>query len=224
MSNQLLRLEREQRGWSQARVAEQIGTDPGTISRWERGSTSPSPYFRERLCQLYGKSVQELGLLGEAQSEIVTLEGGISEGEHALSDPATRMLQFENAPIDLGRGQVSIRHRALACLSISLGWLTGLLVLLFYRGNRFVVFYSIQSACFFALAHIITIVAAVTAIPMLGEPSALRIIISTAGSMTALIALVTWIIAMIQAARGKYFRFPIVGGYCERLVGRLATR
>lgn len=222
MSNQKMKREREQRGWSQARVAEQIGTDPGTISRWERGSTSPSPYFRERLCQLYSKTAQELGLLGEAQSEVVVLEREISEDEHRQSEAAVPISHQALSSVDLA--QVSIQHRALACLSVVVGWVTGLLVLLFYRSNRFVTLYSLQSTIFFGLAHIITIVAALVARPEPGEVSILRIILSMLGSMTALVAFITWLIALIQAARGKYFRFPIVGGYCERQATRLAAR
>lgn len=61
--NRRLRQARELRGWSQAKVAEQVGTDATTVSRWERGLFSPTPYFRERLCALFGKNAEELGLL-----------------------------------------------------------------------------------------------------------------------------------------------------------------
>lgn len=61
-----LRRERELRGWSQAKVAQEIGTTPNTVSLWERGKNSPSPYFREQLCLLFGKNAAELGLLEDA--------------------------------------------------------------------------------------------------------------------------------------------------------------
>lgn len=61
--NQRLRRERELRGWSQSRVAQEIGTDPATVSRWERGLSFPYPFFRERLCELFGKNAEELGLV-----------------------------------------------------------------------------------------------------------------------------------------------------------------
>src|SRR4051812_7492763 len=70
--NRRLKQERELRGWSQAKVAEQIGTDATTVSRWERGLFSPTPYFRERLCTLFTKNAAELGLLdAEYHSEEV---------------------------------------------------------------------------------------------------------------------------------------------------------
>jgi len=61
--NQLLKREREWRGWSRQYVAEQIGSDFNMIGRWERGNIFPSPYYRQKLCELFGKTAQELGLL-----------------------------------------------------------------------------------------------------------------------------------------------------------------
>ncbi|HEU5226714.1 MAG TPA: NB-ARC domain-containing protein [Ktedonobacteraceae bacterium] len=60
--NMLLSQARELRGWSQKFVAEQIGA-PATcyLSRWERGHTTPSPFYREKLCRLFGKDARELG-------------------------------------------------------------------------------------------------------------------------------------------------------------------
>lgn len=59
----ILRGERAQRGWSQADVAEKIGSDPKTVGRWERGITFPGPYMCQKLSELYGKSLQDLGLV-----------------------------------------------------------------------------------------------------------------------------------------------------------------
>ncbi|WP_201392744.1 helix-turn-helix domain-containing protein [Ktedonobacter sp. SOSP1-85] len=57
-----LRVERELRGWSQARVAEDVGTSTRSIVRWEQGEVLPQPYYRERLCALFGKNALELSL------------------------------------------------------------------------------------------------------------------------------------------------------------------
>ena len=58
-----LRDARSSYGWSQQTLADQVGTTPVNISRWENGSTFPSPYFRQRLCEVFGKTPAELGLL-----------------------------------------------------------------------------------------------------------------------------------------------------------------
>jgi tetratricopeptide (TPR) repeat protein/transcriptional regulator with XRE-family HTH domain len=58
-----LKQERELRAWTQGEVAEKIGTTQVNVSRWEKGTTSPGPYYRQKLSELFGKSVEELGLI-----------------------------------------------------------------------------------------------------------------------------------------------------------------
>lgn len=70
--NHALRRAREQRGWSQEQVAAQIGASAFTVHRWEQGITAPSPYYRQKLCALFGLSLEELGVLSEAK-------GGVSD-------------------------------------------------------------------------------------------------------------------------------------------------
>src|SRR5579859_5149913 len=61
--NILLRRARQERGWSQQEVADLIGA-PQTfmVTRWENGTAFPGPGYREKLCALFGKNRQELGL------------------------------------------------------------------------------------------------------------------------------------------------------------------
>ena len=64
-----LKHERELRGWTQSYVAERVGTNQINVSRWETGATAPNPYFRQQLSELFGKSIQELGLIHEVSEE-----------------------------------------------------------------------------------------------------------------------------------------------------------
>jgi transcriptional regulator with XRE-family HTH domain/tetratricopeptide (TPR) repeat protein len=66
--NNRLRRERELRGWSQSKVASEIGTNTDRISRWESGDSAVSPYYREKLCTLFGKNAAELGLIEDTGS------------------------------------------------------------------------------------------------------------------------------------------------------------
>lgn len=61
--NLLLRHERERRNWTQEQVAERVGTTAFNVSRWERGKTFPGPHYRGKLCELFGKTAEELGLV-----------------------------------------------------------------------------------------------------------------------------------------------------------------
>jgi len=71
-SRQRLVAQRLRRRWTQQEVAERLGTTPGNVSRWERGITSPGPYFRSRLCELFGSSAQELGLTWDESDDVLS--------------------------------------------------------------------------------------------------------------------------------------------------------
>jgi len=65
-----LRVERELHGWSRTRLAGILGVSVQTVMRWEQGQTTPYPYYREQLCNLFGKNTRELGLLAQEDSSV----------------------------------------------------------------------------------------------------------------------------------------------------------
>ena len=69
--HQQLKYEREQRGWSQAELAEKVVSDIKTVNRWETGKSSPQPLYRRRLYELFGKNAEEFGLLTEQREQSV---------------------------------------------------------------------------------------------------------------------------------------------------------
>src|ERR1017187_8389847 len=70
---------REERGWTQQEVAdqisrlawlrrrEQVGVNADMVAKWERGEKRPSPRYRDLLCLLFGVDAQGLGVGGAAQ-------------------------------------------------------------------------------------------------------------------------------------------------------------
>ena len=70
--NERLRRARSLQGWSQAELAEQVGTSFEMVSRWERGVTVPSTYYRERLCAVLDQTPEELGLRGDHHDSLAT--------------------------------------------------------------------------------------------------------------------------------------------------------
>lgn len=55
-----VRRQRAKRGWSQPELAREFGTDPGTISRWERGKRVPELEMFRRLCALFGERADKV--------------------------------------------------------------------------------------------------------------------------------------------------------------------
>ncbi len=70
--NERLRHARSLKGWSQAKLAEEVGTSFEMVSRWERGVTVPTPYFRAQLSDALGMTAEELGLV-HATGELLAL-------------------------------------------------------------------------------------------------------------------------------------------------------
>lgn len=74
-----LRVERKNRGWSQARLAELIGADNSMVSRWETGERNPEPFYQEKLCTLFNKSATELGFLDRQVSSLIPVQPSHSQ-------------------------------------------------------------------------------------------------------------------------------------------------
>jgi transcriptional regulator with XRE-family HTH domain len=89
-----LKQAREEHGWSQKDVAEKIGTDPKTVSRWERGVAYPSPYFRQKLAELFKKSLREMDLLNSCDKEL-------EDGNLPVSKLPTGFFEGAGKPPDL---------------------------------------------------------------------------------------------------------------------------
>src|SRR5579863_3163708 len=86
--NHLLREARLERGWTQKDVADQIGAPLDlNVTRWERGTSRPSAYYIQKLCELFGKSARELGLLPSQQPEAAS-NGELKKAEAAPAHPS----------------------------------------------------------------------------------------------------------------------------------------
>ena len=99
----------------------------------------------------------------------------------------------------MGRGA-----RFAGWLSYLGGWVTGLIFLLLKRENRFVRFHAMQSLIFFGAMSMVTSV--FSHIPLLGSLSA----------GLGFVSFICWIVLMVAAARGRYYKLPVIGDYAEK--------
>ncbi len=107
---------RNARRWSQQEVAEKLGTTYVNVSRWERGITRPSPYFRKKLCMLFGKTERELDLSYEG--EMLAGSGSTEAQESALR--ASRVASGTGAVDSFARNAAPLAQGALYDPSIPL--------------------------------------------------------------------------------------------------------
>lgn len=89
------------------------------------------------------------------------------------------------------------------------GWVTGLIFLLLKREDRFVRFHALQSLIFFGGMSIA--MAIFRALPLFGS------IATGLGFVT----FICWIVLMVKAARGRYYKLPIIGDYAEKWANSL---
>lgn len=111
--NVRLKAARKRRCWSQQELADQLHITVNSVSRWERGISSPGPYFQRQLCALFGLSAQELGLLAGQQ----TIAEDPIEQEVPLTRPSWPVLctlPFQRNPFFTGREEVlALLHQRL---------------------------------------------------------------------------------------------------------------
>ena len=216
-ANHRLKNEREKRGWSQPRVAEQIGTAVVNVSRWERGYSTPSPYFREKLCQLYGKDAQDLGFLKyPEQKEVVQRNTPLPEPVLLFSAEQQHVSDKEKPK------RIS---RILACFGYLFLWISGVFVFLFAREDRFIRFHSLQSAIFFGGSNLLSAVILALLGAMLKIVNSDNKMILTISFMLLLLVftlinfftVIGWVMGMIQAWRGNYYLLPFVRKLKERI-------
>jgi uncharacterized membrane protein len=102
-----------------------------------------------------------------------------------------------------------MRASAAGWLSYLGGWVTGLIFLLLKRENRFVRFHAMQSLIFFGAMSILT--AVFSSIPLL----------DFIGAGLGFVSFVCWIVLIVKAARGRYYKLPIIGEYAEKWANAL---
>lgn len=112
-----------------------------------------------------------------------------------------------------GPSTMSMDPKTAAGLSYLGIWVTGLIFFLLEKQNRFVRFHAMQSILFFGGISVLSIILSIA-----GDfsPGILSLGLGCVSALIGLGAFVGWIVLMINAFQGKYFKLPIVGDYAER--------
>jgi transcriptional regulator with XRE-family HTH domain len=116
MKGRTIRTLRRRLGWTQSELAVRLGTDPVTVSRWERGVSLPRPSAQFRLRELRSFSSTETPALvrqvGEPAARRLLERALLLERpprRHGFSaDPTRRLKEVERAV----REQMKLKRRA----------------------------------------------------------------------------------------------------------------
>lgn len=99
-----------------------------------------------------------------------------------------------------------------AALSYFLGFITGVVILLVEKDDKFIRFHAMQSTIVFGAIFIIDIFLGL----IIGSIPLLNFLSSLTNTLVFIIALVVWIVSMFKAFQGQIYKWPIAGNIAER--------
>jgi len=106
---------------------------------------------------------------------------------------------------DLGKCSTGIQPNVAALLSYVLGFITGIIFFVVEKENKFVRFHAMQSIVVFGALFVAQFILGL--IPIIGW-----IIIP----LLWIAGFILWVIFMIKAYQGEYFKLPVAGDIAEK--------
>ena len=99
-----------------------------------------------------------------------------------------------------------------AALSYLLGFVTGIVILLSEKDDKFIRFHAMQSTVIFGGLFILNIVIGI----IIGRVPFFGLLASVINIVIGIVALVVWIVSMIKAYQGQLYKWPLAGDFAER--------
>lgn len=101
-----------------------------------------------------------------------------------------------------------------AAISYLLGFITGIVILLVEKNDKFIRFHAMQSTLTFGALFIINFVIGL----IFGSIAIIGVLATLVSTLISLASIVVWIVSMVKAFQGQMFKWPIVGDIAERQV------
>ncbi len=109
---------------------------------------------------------------------------------------------------DVGKSSTGMQANVAGLLAYVLGLISGLIFFLIEKESKFVKFHAMQAMLFSAALFVLGFVLAF--IPIIGL---------AAGILLNLAGLVLWIVCMVKAYQGDWFKLPVIGDVAANQVG-----
>jgi uncharacterized membrane protein len=127
-------------------------------------------------------------------------------------------------PVQTGKSSTGLDENIAALLSYVFGWVSGLIFFLIEKDSRLVRFHAMQSILLNVLFGVIGFVLwiiifiLVLIVSQISDAlGAIVTILSTLIWVVFLIAiLIAWIMCLIKAFQGNYFKLPVIGNFAEK--------
>ena len=128
------------------------------------------------------------------------------------------------SPVPVRKSSTGLDENIAALLSYVFGWVSGLIFFLIEKDSRLVRFHAMQSLLFNVVFGVIGIVLWIFVAILLVISSQISGAISTLVSLLATLiwialiigVLIGWVLCLIKAFQGQYFKLPIIGNFAEK--------
>lgn len=108
--------------------------------------------------------------------------------------------------------KLGVSENIAGLLAYLLTWISGIILLIIEKDNKFVRFHAAQSTVLYLALLVLDIALGfLTFIPYVG------FIISLASMLIGLLSLVLWIFLMYKAYKGEMYRLPVIAEYADQL-------
>jgi uncharacterized membrane protein len=132
---------------------------------------------------------------------------GLQQDKYWQQQPFGVSPCYDVGPYELT--SIGIRARTAGWLSYLFGWVTGLAFFLLEKENRFVRFHAMQSMLFFG------------GFSILEEIIRFFYGVGLYSSVLGLVAFIFWIVLMVRACKGVYYKLPVIGDLADKLINQI---
>jgi len=131
-------------------------------------------------------------------------------------------------PVQTGKSSTGLDENVAALIAYIFGWLSGLILLLLEKESRLVRFHAMQSILFNVLVAVIGFVLWIVTFIFVLIASQMGGFLGTiVGLLATLIwiafcigLLIAWVMCLIKAYQGQFFKLPVVGNFAEKFVNK----
>ena len=136
---------------------------------------------------------------------------------------------MQNPPPGLaGKSSTGLDENIAALLTYVFGWVSGLIFFLLEKDSKLVRFHAMQSILFNVFVAVLCFAGWIVTIVLVLIASQLPDILGTLVGLLATLVwvilgaglLIGWILCLVRAYQGKFFKLPVIGSLAEKIVNK----